>query len=439
MSIVCRFAPSPTGYLHIGGARTALFNWLAARHEGGRFLLRIEDTDQQRNVKEATDSILEGLKWLGLDWDGEVLFQSERLDIYREHAERLKREGTLYPEEGPEGTAWRFRMPKEDITFEDAVRGRITYPAEQMEDFIAIRSNGIPTYNFSCVIDDHATGITHVIRGDDHLANTPKQIAVYRAFGWTTPVFAHVPMIHGEDGSKLSKRHGAVSVLEFRKMGYLPEALMNFIALLGWSPGDDREIMDKEELIRAFTIDRIKKTSAIFDMRKLEWMNQQYIMKSDAARLADELLEVAGEERIPSPWNDSEYVRRVVELYRERAKRLTDILEAGYFFFTDRVEADAEAVGDVFRDESAVKVLAAAVEALESLDEWKCDRIEETLRALAEEKDLKLKAVCQPIRVAVSGGKVSPPIFETLWVLGRKRSLERMRTLLDALSQAPLS
>src|SRR6266704_2833157 len=281
MTIRVRFAPSPTGYLHVGGARTALFNWLYARHEGGKFLLRIEDTDKERSSDEHTRVILDGLTWLGLDWDDEIVFQGARLKRHQEGADQLFRAGKAYTDD----EAIRLEVPSGEIAWDDAVHGRISFQGEDIKDFVILRSDRSPLYNFAVVVDDIDMRITHVLRGDDHISNTPKQIAIYRALGATPPVFGHVPMINGPDGKKLSKRHGATAVGDYQHMGILPDAMRNFLALLGWSPGEDREILGMEELVRLFSLEGILKKPAVFDTTKLEWMNGQYLSVKSAAEL----------------------------------------------------------------------------------------------------------------------------------------------------------
>jgi glutamyl-tRNA synthetase len=429
----CRFAPAPTGHLHIGGARTALFNWLFARGTGGKFILRIEDTDVERNDPAATEAILESLRWLGLDWDEGPFYQSERLEKYTACAAELRERDLAYEETDERGTALRFRMPQEDATYDDVVHGSITYPAGQLEDFVIVKSNGWPTYNFACAVDDHDLAITHIIRGDDHLANTPKQAALCRAFGWDCPAFAHVPMIHGEDGSKLSKRHGASSALEFREEGYLPEALVNFIALLGWSPGDDREVMSLEEMISSFSLERIRKTSAIFNREKLDWMNGEYVKSRPVGEVVDDLLDTLREGGYDTDGLDRAWVERLIELYRDRAKRLAEIPELAYYLFED-VRMEEDAVKSVLRKEGVADVLAGAADRLEDCGDWTEEEIERILRKMVEDKGVNLGKLGQPIRVAVTGGKVSPGIFETLALVGREKTLARLRAAADMLS-----
>lgn len=428
----CRFAPAPTGHLHIGGARTALFNWLFARNTGGRFILRIEDTDVERSDPEATEGILRSLKWLGMDWDEGPFFQSRRRERYKEAADKLLADGAAFEEKTEKGTALRFKMPREDVCFEGIVHGAITFPADKMEDLVIMKSNGTPTYNFACVVDDHEMEITHVIRGDDHITNTPKQMLLYRTLGWKPPVFAHVPMIHGEDGSKLSKRHGASSAMEFRDEGYLPQALVNFIALLGWSPGDDREVMSLEELISSFSLDRIKKTSAIFNREKLDWMNAQYIRTIPASGMVDPLLDLLRDSGVDVSGLERAWLEKLVDIYRERMKRLTDFIERSRFFFGDIVY-DKKAVDKILRKEGVTGLLSEAAERLEGLSAWTVESVEEALRGICADKGVKLGALGQPIRVAVTGTEVSPGIFETVALLGKELTVARLRAAVDVI------
>ncbi len=428
----CRFAPAPTGHLHIGGARTALFNWLFARNTGGKFILRIEDTDVERSDPEATEGILKSLKWLGMDWDEGPFFQSRRQELYKEAADKLLVDGAAFEEKTEKGTALRFKMPREDVCFEGVVHGAITFPADKMEDLVIMKSNGTPTYNFACVVDDHEMKITHVIRGDDHITNTPKQVLLYRTLGWKPPVFAHVPMIHGEDGSKLSKRHGASSAMEFRNEGYLPQALVNFIALLGWSPGDDREVMSLEELISSFSLDRIKKTSAIFNREKLDWMNAQYIKTIPASGMVDPLLDLLRDSGVDVSGLEREWLEKLVDIYRERMKRLTDFVERSRFFFEDIVY-DKKVVDKILRKEGVAGLLSEAAERLEGLSAWTVESVEEALRGMCADKGMKLGALGQPIRVAVTGTKVSPGIFETVALLGKELTVARLRAAVDVI------
>ncbi|GIW51391.1 MAG: glutamate--tRNA ligase [Gemmatimonadales bacterium] len=433
-----RFAPSPTGYLHVGGARTALFNWLFARKSRGKFLLRIEDTDRQRSTDEHTRVILEGLSWLGLDWDEEVVFQGARAERHREVAERLLREGSAYEDEG----ALRFRMPEGEIAFDDLVYGRITFKGEDIKDWVILRSDRTPTYNFSVVVDDIDMKITHVMRGDDHLSNTPKQIAVYRALGAPLPRFAHVPMIHGPDGKKLSKRHGATAVADYRKLGILPAAMRNFLALLGWNPGDDRELFfDVNELIEAFSIEKIQKKAAIFDLKKLYWMNGQYIQRTppeELLPLVEPELESLG--MIPAAI-PRETLLRAVEVQRERARTTIDLARRVAIRFDARlIERDEKAEKLIAENPVQFReVLQEVASRLEDLPdpEWQPERLEAELRALAEERGEKPAAVFQPVRVALTGSTVSEPVNLLLAVVGKAETLKRLRAAQEWTAPAP--
>jgi len=413
MPVKVRFAPSPTGFLHIGGVRTALFNWLFARHAGGEFHLRIENTDTGREVAEATEQIKQSLTWLGLDWDGEVTFQLDQSERCRVEAHRLLEEGKAYEDEG----AIRIRMPDEGVTgWDDAVRGRVEVPSEELEDLIILRSDGRPTYNFASPLEDWLDGITHVIRGDDHVSNTPKQIRVLEALGAEIPVYAHVGNVLGLDGKKLSKRHGAVGVDEFRREGYLPEALVNYLALLGWSYDDKTTIMSREELIERFTIERVIARPATFDYEKLEWMNGVYLRELEPDAYAAALTTFLAEQGLD--W-DAELVRRTVPLVLVKLVKLDRYPEYAGFFFHD-VTPDPKLLDG--------RVLAAAEDALTELEPFETQAIEQALRSLPDSLALKPRQVFQSIRVAVTGTNVSPSLFESIELLGREKTLERLRT-----------
>jgi glutamyl-tRNA synthetase len=406
-------APSPTGFLHIGGVRTFLFNWLFARREGGQNRLRIENTDTSREVAEATHHIQESLRWLGIEWDGEVTFQLDRMDDCRRVAEELVAQGKAYEDEG----AIRFRMPDDGVTaWDDVVRGRVEVQNETIEDLVLVRSDGRPTYNFASPMEDVWDGITHVIRGDDHISNTPKQINVIRAVGADVPVYAHAPSIFGEDGKKLSKRHGAVGVEEFRAAGYLPDALVNFLALLGWAPDGETTIMSRDELVERFDLSRVTPSPARFDYAKLDWMNGVYIRTLATDAFADALVLWLGEQGYD--W-DAELVHRTAPLVQEKIQRLSDFPSFAGFFFEDVQPDQGELDG-------GAPMLAAAVDVLQDLRPFTADRIEQALRAAAEAQGLKPRQAFQPIRVAVTGSKVSPGLFESIELLGRERSLERL-------------
>jgi glutamyl-tRNA synthetase len=410
MSVVVRMAPSPTGFLHIGGVRTFLFNWLFARHHGGLFRLRIENTDTSREVAEAVEQIQESLRWLGLDWDGEVTFQLDRLDDCRRVAEQLVADGNAYEDEG----AIRFRMPDEGVTsWEDGVRGRVEFPNEKLEDVVLVRGDGRPTYNFASPMEDVWDGITHVIRAEDHISNTPKQINIIRAVGAEPPEYAHVPNVNGADGRKLSKRHGATGVDEFRRAGYIPDALVNFLALLGWAPDGETTIMSRDELIERFSLDRVTPSPAQFDYAKLDWMNGVYLRAMPPEEYADTLVAYLREQGYD--W-DEQLIRAAAPLVQEKIQRLGEFPEFAGFLFHD---VDADVDGDR-------QVVAAAREALAELEPFTAESIESALRAVLEQLGLKPRQGFQPIRIAVTGSKISPGLFESIELLGRETTLRRL-------------
>jgi glutamyl-tRNA synthetase len=406
-------APSPTGFLHIGNVRTALFNWLFARHEGGEFRLRIENTDTSREVAEATQQIQDSLRWLGLDWDGEVTFQLDRLADCADVARRLVAEGKAYEDEG----AVRFRMPDEGVTaWDDAVRGRIEFPNEQLEDLVLLRSDGRPTYNFASPMEDVWDGITHVIRGEDHISNTPKQINLIRAVGAGPPVYAHVSHVLGPDGKSLSKRHGSVTVDEFREAGYFAPALMNFLALLGWSYDDRTTIMSREELIERFTLDRVVPSPATFDYEKLDWMNGVYLRALPTDEYAEELVRFLRDQGYD--W-DEELIRRAAPIVQEKIERFGQFPDFAGFLFHD-VEPDHALL------DGRGPVVSAARDELERVDPFAAPEIEAALRALAEKLELSPRKAFEPIRIAVTGSKVSPGLFESIELLGKDETLRRL-------------
>jgi len=473
-----RFAPSPTGYLHVGGARTALFNWLLARHHGGVFVLRIEDTDVERSSAEMIEGILDGLRWLGLDWDeGPKIggpyapyFQSERLDRHRRMAEQLVAGGHAYycyctPEQlkakrdaaAAQDAAWRydrtcaalpadeiaarerdrtprairFRVPGQAMRFDDLVHGPIEFDGANIEDFVILRSDGHPTYHLSVVSDDVEMAITHVVRGDDHISNTPKQILLYQAVGAEVPRFAHVPLILGPDKKRLSKRHGATSVMEYARAGYLPEAMTNFLALLGWSPGSgDRELFTRADLVEAFAIEGISGGNAVFNAEKLDWFNQQHIMRLAPDELAARLkpwFEEAGIWSADYLGDRHAWFFAVLELLKPRAKRLGDFVAAGRFFFTDRVEYDDAAVAAHLRAAGAAARLSALDAKLARLETFDPTSIEGAVRGVAEESGVKAASLIHAVRVAITGKTVSPGLFEVVALVGRERAHERLR------------
>lgn len=455
MTVKTRFAPSPTGYLHIGGVRTALFSWLYARHHGGEFVLRIEDTDKARSTEEAIQVILDGIEWLGLAADEGPHYQTHRLDRYREVLDKLLAEDKAYPcycskarieelraaqmarkekprydgrcRHGAESRGidpvYRFKTPLDgEVVVEDAIKGRVVFDNGELDDLVIARSDRTPTYNFSVVVDDSDMDITHVIRGDDHLNNTPRQIHMLRALGAEPPKYAHVPLIRAADGSKLSKRHGAVSVLEFRQEGYLPEALLNYLVRLGWSHGD-QEIFSRQEMIELFDIDEVNKSASAFNPEKLAWLNQQYIMKADTARLARELqwqLECMGIDTAQGP-----DMGALAEVQRERAKTTREMALESLLFFQDVHEYHEKAARKHLKLD-ALEPLRMVRDGLSTLEPWERDAIHAVVHGVAEKLELKLGKVAQPIRVAVSGGPVSPAIDVTLELLGREKTLERL-------------
>jgi len=413
VSVRVRMAPSPTGFLHIGNVRTALFNWLFARHEGGEFRLRIENTDTSREVNEATEQIQESLRWLGLDWDGDVTFQLDRLDDCAEIARRLVDEGKAYEDEG----AIRFRMPDEGVTaWDDAVRGRVEFPNDQLEDVVLVRSDGRPTYNFASPMEDVWDEITHVIRGEDHISNTPKQINIIRAIGAEPPAYAHVSHVLGADGKSLSKRHGSVTVDEFRHAGYYAPALMNFLALLGWSYDDKTTIMSRDELIERFSLDRVVPSPATFDYEKLDWLNGMYLRALEPNEYADELVKYLRGEGYD--W-DEELIRRAAPIVQEKIERFGLFPEFAGFLFRD-VEPDSSLL------DGRAAVVEAAREALEGVEPFEAAEIEAALRRLAEELELSPRKAFEPIRIAVTGSKISPGLFESIELLGKDETLKRL-------------
>jgi glutamyl-tRNA synthetase len=411
--VVVRMAPSPTGFLHIGGAHTALFNWLYARHEGGVFRLRIENTDTSREVAEATAQIEESLRWLGLDWDGPTTFQLDRMERCRDEAHRLLAEGKAYEDDG----AIRVRMPDEGVTaWDDLVRGRIEVPNDELEDLVAIRADGRPTYNFASPVEDWLDGITHVLRGDDHVSNTPKQIRILEALGAEPPRYGHLGMIYGPDGKKLSKRHGAVGVEEFRAQGYVPEALVNYLALLGWSYDDRTEIMSVEEIVERFTLERVGASPATFDYQKLEHFNGVHLRALRPEAYADRLVAYLRERGID--W-DERLVRAAAPLVQEKIAKLGEFPGFVRFLFED-VDPDPALL------DGGGAVLREAHDALAGVDPFTAAAIEAALRGAVERLGLKPRQGFQPIRVAVTGSKVSPGLFESLELLGRETALARL-------------
>lgn len=417
-----RFAPSPTGYLHIGSGRTALFNWLYARHTGGEFVLRIEDTDKVRSKEEFLDEILGSLKWMGLNWDGEVHFQSKRMDLYNKYAKKLLDGGFAYESEG----AVHFRMPQEKLKVRDLIHGDIEFDTSLIKDQVLIKSDGTPTYNFAVVVDDADMKMTHIIRGDDHISNTPKQVVIYNALGEPLPVFCHIPLILGVDRSRLSKRHGATSIRDYKEEGFLPEALVNYLCLLGWSPGTDKEIMSIEEAAKAFSLENINKTAAVFDINKLQWMNGEYIRAMDDAKLTGLIIDALKKENIFKEEFDRNWIGNIVKLFKERLKTVYDFIDAADYFFKETIEYDPDAVKKFFTNDTkpAIEKLIAKLEAVPAFDH---QGIEAAIRSLADELGVKAAKVIHPVRLAVTGKTAGAGLFETLALLGKEKTIERLQ------------
>jgi glutamyl-tRNA synthetase len=423
-----RFAPSPTGFLHVGGARTALFDWLFARKNQGTFVLRIEDTDVERSSEDMTRGILEAMTWLGLHWDEGPYYQSKRLDLYRETADRLVKQGFAYEDDG----AIRFRVPEGRVTYEDAVFGEISVESDTIENFVLLRSDRHPTYHLSVVVDDIDMRISHVVRGADHISNTPKQILLYRALGAPLPVFAHLPLILGPDKTRLSKRHGATSVMAYQEQGILPEALRNFLALLGWSPGNDQEMFDDAELIQAFSLPGISKANAVFNPEKLAWFNAQYIAKLPHEKLLEHLKPEyikAGLWRDSFAQEQAAWFRSVVDLYRPRAKVLQDFPKQSRIFLIDGVEFDPAAVDKFLKDATIRGYLATLAERFDLLPEFTHQTLETAVRGLAEELGVKPGVLMNASRVALTGQSVAPGLFDVMGLLGREKTVTRLRLI----------
>ena len=426
MSVRVRFAPSPTGHLHVGGARTALFNWLFARGESGEFILRIEDTDQTRSTEESIDVIEDSLAWLGLDWD-EYYRQTERTDNYQESAKQLKQDGRVYEEEG---ALW-FEIPDgESVVVDDIVLGKVEYETDELKDFVIRRSDDSFTYNFACVVDDSALDITHVMRGDDHLNNTPKQILVYEALGLEPPEFAHFPMILGEDHKRLSKRHGATSVLSYRDKGVLPEGLVNFLARLGWSHGD-QEIFSVEELVEHFALEDVGESSAVFDEEKLLWMNHEWLKRKDPEELVEPFKRFLLAEEVVSEAElkgiEEGKLTKLADQLRERNRTLADMATASEFVFTEELNYDDSPIADHLTEET--RGLAEGLgERLQEIDseDFVTDRLEQVTRNFLDSRDAGLGDVAQLIRVALTGREVSPGLFITMELVGRERTTSRL-------------
>ena len=463
-----RFAPSPSGYLHIGGARTALFNFLFARHHGGKFILRIEDTDRERSTPEAINAILDAMNWLGLDWDEGPFYQTKRYPLYEEKVQKLLSEGKAYPcvctpekleakrqlaqkekrkpmYDGtcrpPEGVipplpqdkpyTIRFRSPRDGSTIvNDAVKGDVVFDNRELDDLIIARSDGTPTYNFCVVVDDIDMGITHIIRGDDHLANTPRQILLYQALGDTPPQFAHVPLILGLDKARLSKRHGATSVTVYRDMGYLPEAILNYLVRLGWSHGD-QELFSREELIEKFSLESVGKSAGVFNPEKFLWVNFHYLKTRPLSQLAEEIVPyiVAKGYRAPQ---DKSWLERMIKTLQERSRTLVELVDSAHFYLTDDIAIDEKAAKKFLTPEVS-QPLSKLIERLSALDEFSEANIESAFSGVLEEFGLSMGKLAQPVRVALTGSTVSPGIHEVIAVLGKERTIRRLQSALERL------
>ncbi len=455
MKVRTRFAPSPTGYLHIGGARTALFNWLFAKHHKGAFVLRIEDTDVARSTTESIQAILDGMEWLGLNWDEGPIFQSQRFDLYRKYAYELLEKGLIYRcyctpaelEARREAALKEGRPPKYDgrcagikapldkpfalrfmvlpgtTSFNDVIKGPISFDNASIEDLIILRSDGTPTYNFCVVVDDATMDITHVIRGDDHINNTPKQILLYKALGHELPVFAHLPMILGSDKTRLSKRHGATSVMAYKEMGYLPHALVNYLARLGWSSGD-QEIFSIEELIEKFSLENVGKSSGVFNPEKLLWLNQHYIKETPPEELGRLVLPFFKELGLDA--GGGERLQKIIATLRERAKTLKELAEGAAFYFKEKAEYDPKAA-QKFLTPDNIELFNTLLERLGGLTEFTDKSVEVAFNSILDEKGLKLGKLAQPVRVALTGGTVSPGIFEMIDAMGKDMTVRRLR------------
>jgi glutamyl-tRNA synthetase len=467
-----RMAPSPTGFFHVGSARTALYNWLFARHHKGKFILRVEDTDFARSSEKMVAVILDGLKWLGVDWDEGPFFQSKRIDIYVKYVQRLVDKGAAYycycdprdlererkdaykrkedwqydrrclhlshaareeKERSNTPKVVRFLVPDEPVIYTDLVHGEISRESEDIEDLVIMRSNGVPTYNLACVVDDFEMGITHVIRAVDHITNTPKQILLFKALDLPIPEYAHLPLILGKDKSKLSKRHGAVSLTEYEEQGYLPEAMLNYLALLGWSPGDDREIMKKTEIINSFDMKRINPSNAVFDEQKLEWMNGQYLYDMNDETLLDHLhpfLIRFGLIKEPDFINMKNWLLKVCNLVKLRLKRLADIDEVARYFFVEDYRYEEDGLKKHLNQET-IEILKDFLPRLESIEDYTAQSIEDSVRKYAETRNLKARQLIHPLRLFITGKQGGPGLFETMELIGKDRCLGRLRRTID--------
>lgn len=419
--IKVRFAPSPTGYLHIGGARTALFNWVFTRSNQGKFILRIEDTDTARSEKKYLDEILESLKWLGLDWD-EIFFQSQRYDIYKEYAKKLLDEKKAYLE----GQAIIFKVNPGIVKINDAIHGEITFDTSTIKDQVLIKSDATPTYNFACVIDDALMQMSHVIRGDDHISNTPKQIILYEALGFKLPIFAHLPLILASGGGRMSKRKGATSIREYKELGYLPEAIVNYLLLLGWSPGENQELITLDEAGKKFSLEKANKAAAIFDSDKLDWINNQYLKKADPEMILELLLPSLLEKKYINEDFDRNYLVSLVKLFQGRINTLLDFISWADFFFAKDLNFEEKAL-EILEAKNYSQEFSLLIEKIKKLQSFDHASIEGTFRALVQDLKIKVKDLVHPVRAALTGKTIGPGLFETMALLGKEKIEERLK------------
>ena len=420
-----RFAPSPTGFLHIGGVRTALFNYLYARQQGGKFLLRIEDTDQQRSTPEFEQEILGSLKWLGLDWDEDLVHQSKRLERYREVAGELVSKGLAYEFEG----AIKFKIPQTEVKVYDIVRGEVTYDSKEFDDLVIMKSDGYPVFHLAVIVDDHDMGITHVVSGEDHLTNTPRHILLQQALGWKSPKYAHLPLIFGSDGTPLSKRHGAVAVSEYRNKGFLPQGLVNYLALLGWNPGTPQEIFSLPELVKQFSLKRVIKSNAQFNPEKLLWVNGQHIRAISGEDYEKQITEFWKGKLDPMP---EEKWRKLISLYRPRIQTYGELKDQAAYCFASPEYKDAQAMAEIKGNVVAMKLLGELRDVLSELGDFADVQVlDQKTKQVAEAAGLKPKDIIHPLRFVLTGGTASPGIFELMSLLGKEACLERLQRFLS--------
>jgi glutamyl-tRNA synthetase len=420
--ICVRFAPSPTGNLHIGGARTCLFNWLYARANKGKLILRVEDTDTSRSHKKYLDEILDSLKWLGLEWD-DIYFQSQRFDIYKQYADKLLKDDKAYL---AENNAVIFSLKPGNIEINDLIHGKIQFDSSTIKDQVLIKADGTPTYNFACVVDDATMNITQVIRGDDHISNSPKQIILYQALGFPVPEFAHLPLILNKGGGRLSKRTGATAISDYRNLGYLPQALINYLLLLSWSPGENRELIDINEAVKLFSINNVNRTQATFDLDKLNWINSQYIRNENPLDLTEKIIPLLlNKSYIRQDNIDKDYIISIVELFQGRMTTLNDFLDRSDFFFVKEIDYQPKAK-EKFLSKDLSREFKLLIERLERVEPFEIEKIESEFRQLTKDLDIQTKELVHPVRVALTGKTVGPGLFEIIYYLGKERVKQRL-------------